>query len=333
MRVLLTGASGFIGGAVARALLAQGHELICAVREPARLDLGPGRWQPLQVDLAAAPGRDWWRPHLAGIDAVVNAMGILRETPGQTFEALHARAPAELFVASAAAGVGTVVQVSALGADDHAFTPYQRTKKQADDVLRSLPLAGAIVQPSVVYGGSAAAAMFNRMAAAPLLLMPQAGGMRVQPVLVDDVVDGILAVLAAPPRPVATIAFVGPQSLTFAQYLRQLRAALGLGGTLPVLPMPTFAFMLAARVAAHVPGSPLDADTAAMLLRGNTAPVDDFQRLLGRAPRGVDRFIPAGDAPQRRAQAVRGVRRMALGGLAAAGVVAVAVGALLLRAK
>lgn len=331
MRVLLTGATGFIGGAVARALLAQGHELICAVRDPARLDLGPGAWRALQVDLAAVPDRGWWMPHLAGVDAVVNAVGILREQPGQSFDALHARAPAELFSACAAAGVGAVVQVSALGADEQAQSRYHLTKKHADDVLRNLPVAGAIVQPSAVYGRSPAAAMFNRMAVSPLLAMPQAGGMLMQPVLVDDVVDGVLAVLGAPSRPPATIAFVGPQPLTLAQYLRQLRSALGVGGYLPVLPLPTFLFMLGARLAAHVPGSPLDADTAGMLLRGNAAPADDFRRLLGRAPRGVDRFIPADEVPARRSQAVRGVRQMALAGLVVAGLTAlVAVG--LLRA-
>jgi uncharacterized protein YbjT (DUF2867 family) len=89
----MTGATGFIGGALARALLAEGHELVCAVREPARLQLPGDRWRALACDLAAVPGADFWQPHLAGIDAVINAVGILRESRGQNFDALHARAP------------------------------------------------------------------------------------------------------------------------------------------------------------------------------------------------------------------------------------------------
>ena len=92
MRVLITGASGFIGRHLAVALLQRGHELVCAVRDPARLDLGPGRWQGLKVDLAQVPDRHWWRERLDGIDAVVNAVGIIREAPGQGFDALHHRA-------------------------------------------------------------------------------------------------------------------------------------------------------------------------------------------------------------------------------------------------
>lgn len=117
MRVLLTGATGFIGGALARCLLAQGHELLCAVRDPQRLALGPGRGQGLRADFSAALTADWWRPHLAGIDAVVNAVGILRERPGQRFEDLHTRGPVALFEGCAAASVARVVQISALGAD------------------------------------------------------------------------------------------------------------------------------------------------------------------------------------------------------------------------
>ena len=297
----MTGATGFIGGALARALLAQGHQLVCAVREPARLDLGasvPGAWRALPCDLAQVPGEEFWRPQLAGVDAVINAVGILRETRGQTFEALHARAPMALFKAAAAAGVPCIVQVSALGADEGAQSRYHRTKKQADDLLRTLPVAGAVVQPSAVYGpGSDAAAMFNVMSALPLLAMPQSGRMLMQPVHVSDVVDGVLALLKSPPRPVATVAFVGPRALTMAGYLRELRAARGNRLPLPVLWMPTALFMGVARVAGWVPGSVLDAETAGMLLRGNAAPADDFIRLLGRSPRTVAEFLrPAGSS-------------------------------------
>jgi uncharacterized protein YbjT (DUF2867 family) len=294
----MTGATGFIGGALARALLAQGHDLVCAVREPSRLQLPGGRWQAIACDLAQVPGDDFWRPHLQGVDAVVNAVGILREAKGQTFDALHARAPIALFEAASRAGVPVVIQVSALGADEGAQSRYHRSKKQADDCLRRLPVAGTVVQPSAVYGpGSDAAAMFNMMSALPLLAMPQSGRMLMQPVHVDDVVAGLLALLAAPPKPVATVAFVGPRALTMAGYLRELRAARGNRWPLPVLWMPTFAFMAVARVAGLIPGSVLDAETAGMLLRGNEAPADDFQRLLGRAPRSVAEFLQPGPGP------------------------------------
>ncbi|TFZ04282.1 SDR family oxidoreductase [Ramlibacter rhizophilus] len=308
MRVLITGATGFIGRRLALALLARGHELVCAVRSPERLELGPGHWRAVPMDLAQVPPRSAWREHLAGVDAVVNAVGIIRETPGQGFKALHARAPAELFRACVDTGVPTVVQVSALGADGQARSRYHRSKKAADDALRSLPLKGAIVQPSVVYGAEgASAALFNRMAAAPLLALPQAGRMALQPVHIDDVVEGLVALLESPPPELITLPFVGPRKLTMADYLRRLRDALGIAGPLPVLPLPQWLFLGAAHVAGRLPGSILDAETAGMLLRGNAGPVDGLRALLGRLPREVEDFVPPAAREALRTSAVLGV--------------------------
>ncbi|MEJ7928987.1 SDR family oxidoreductase [Ramlibacter sp. AN1015] len=305
MRILITGATGFIGRSLALALLHDGHELVCAVRDPARLDLPPGRWRALQADLARVPDRSWWQHRLQGMDAVVNAVGIIREAPGQSFAALHERAPSELFHACAAAGVGVVVQISALGADAQAHSRYHLSKRAADDTLRALPLRGAVVQPSLVYGvGGASAALFNRMAAAPMLALPRAGRMEVQPVLIDDVVAGIRALLAQPPQEVRTIAFVGPAPMPLADYLRGLRRALRIAGPLPVLPLPVGLFLMGARLAGRLPGSLLDAETAGMLLQGNAAPAQAFQALLGRPPRGVPEFVPATLAEGVRARAV-----------------------------
>ena len=115
--------------------------------------------------------------------------------------------------------------------------------------------------------------------------------MLVQPVHLDDVVDGVLALLHSPESEPATMAFVGPQPLSMRDYLAQLRAALGKSGKQCMLRMPESVFLWGAALAGHVPGSSLDSETAAMLLRGNTAPSEPFSRLLGREPRAVSKFI------------------------------------------
>ncbi|WBY01125.1 SDR family oxidoreductase [Ramlibacter tataouinensis] len=309
MRILLTGATGLIGGAIARALLRQGHQLVCAVRDPARLQLGAGA-SALQADLAGVPTADWWAAHLRGVDAVVNAVGILRESPGQSFEALHHRAPAELFRACGQAGVACVVQVSALGADRQARSRYHLSKRAADDVLRSLPLRGAIVQPSLVFApGGASSSLFLELATAPVLALPQRGAMPVQPVHLDDVVEGVLALLAQPPPRIETLAFAGPQPLPLRDYLASLRGQLGLGRGPWVLPLPAPLFLAGACIAAHLPGSFLDGETAGMLLRGNAAPAERFARLLGHSPRAPASFIDPSRAGGLRAQAVLGWAR------------------------
>ena len=307
MRVLVTGATGFIGRIIVAALLRAGHEVVCASRRPAPAAGTGGHCEPLAVDFAAVPDAGWWLPRLARVDAVVNAVGILRERRGQTFQALHAAAPRELFKACAQVGVPLVVQISALGADAQAQSRYHLTKKAADDALRALPLRGAVVQPSLVYGaGGASAAMFNGMAVLPVLALPRGGDMLVQPVHVDDVVDGVLALLQShAAEPPATIAFVGPRALSLRAFLAELRGQLGFRSAQRVLPLPESLFRWGAGVAGRIPGSFLDSETAGMLLRGNTGPSAPFELLLGRKPRDVSNFIGPGQAAVRQ-QAVLG---------------------------
>jgi uncharacterized protein YbjT (DUF2867 family) len=298
MRVLLTGATGFIGRAVAQALEQRGHAVV-------RVQRRAGTGDVVQADFARVPTREWWRPELAGVDVVVNAVGILREQGGQAFLALHSEAPAQLFRACADAGVPAVVQVSALGADDAARSGYHLSKKAADDVLRGLPLRGAIVQPSLVYGaGGSSAALFEKLAVAPVLPFPQGGRMRVQPVHVDDLVAGIVRLVEAPPARIETLAFAGPEPITLRDYLAQLRAALGERGRQWIVPVPAALFRAGAALAGHVPGSMLDRETADMLLAGNATEANALPALLGRAPRAPHDFIPPSQAPARRREAV-----------------------------
>lgn len=146
MRILITGVTGFVGQRLAQALLARG----CAVtglsrRRPA---------DPRIAHIAADFGHDTeiapWMARLHGIDVVVNTVGIIRETDTQRFAQLHTAAPRALFAACAAQGVGKVVQLSALGADEAATTAYHLSKKAADDFLAGLPLRSRIVQPSLI---------------------------------------------------------------------------------------------------------------------------------------------------------------------------------------
>jgi uncharacterized protein YbjT (DUF2867 family) len=263
------------------------------VRDPARVHWADERVQLLQVDLAQVPTADWWRQQLSRVDAVVNAVGILRERPGQTFDALHHRAPAELFRGCAAAGVRCVVQVSALGANAQARSRYHRSKHAADEVLRSLPLTGAVVQPSLVFSPEGeSTGLFFMLAAMPMLMLPQRGDMAVQPVHLDDVVEAVLALLRDPPPQVETVALVGPRPLPLREYLLQLRTQLGWSNRQWVLPMPVDLFMAGAGIAGWLPGSALDRETAGMLLEGNAGPAEAITRRLGRAPREAASLVP-----------------------------------------
>jgi uncharacterized protein YbjT (DUF2867 family) len=137
-----------------------------------------------------------WLPRLQGVDVVINAIGILRDTRTATFQAVHEDAPIALFRACVQARVMKVVQISALGADAQAVSRYHLSKKRADDALAELPIPWVIVQPSLVFGmDGRSAALCLALAALPVIPLPGDGGQCVQPVHIDDLTAAIVALV------------------------------------------------------------------------------------------------------------------------------------------
>jgi uncharacterized protein YbjT (DUF2867 family) len=311
MRILLTGASGFIGHHLLQALLAEGHELVCAVRQ-VRQSNDP-RLSFIHADFTNDTDKSVWLARLTGIDAVINAVGIFRESGAQTFEKLHVQTPRALFAACAESeDVHMVVQLSALGADDHADTAYHLSKKAADDYLASLPVRAAIVQPSLVYGSDGTSArVFKALASMPFAVRFGDAPQLVQPVHVDDVVAAIVALLRRRlyvdqgESPLAGTAqrvpLVGPQALPFTDYLAALRASMGMG-RLRVLRLPPGLAHGLARFGRWLPGGLLDPEALRMLDRGNTDDPGPLLRLLGRPARPIASFVLEPRAERARAK-------------------------------
>ena len=276
MKILLTGASGFIGGHLHKALEQDGHEVICADRHHG-------------IDFNRMLSMEDWLPLLKGVDAAINAVGIIVEKGENRFSTLHHQAPAALFRACEQAAVSRVVQISALGADDQAFTPYQLTKKAADDILRSLPLDWFVLRPSLVIGeGGASLAMFRRMARMPLLPLADGGRQRIQPVQVADLVDTVRQCLVSE-RSRVTLDVVGPESMSFAQWLNRLRQHEGRGPA-RVLPLP-FSMVLALAHASRFLVPIMHPDNLRMLQQGNTADTAPLEAFLGHPPRPVEEAL------------------------------------------
>ncbi|MEF8701320.1 MAG: SDR family oxidoreductase [Candidatus Accumulibacter sp. UW20] len=308
MRILITGASGFIGSRLAHALAGHGHDLVCALRDPrqAAAQSLPGR--VLQADLARALDAADWQAQLRGVELVVNAVGILRETAGQRFATLHTAGPCALFAACAASGVRRVVQISALGADAGARSPYHASKKAADDFLLQLPLAAVVVQPSLVYGpGGASAHLFTGLASLPLIPLPGRGAQQLQPIHIDDLVPAIVALIegagAGDEFVGQRVPLVGPQPLSLRQLLTALRTAMALGPA-RFMPVPLALVRFGAVLGSRLPGALLDPETLAMLERGNTASAAATCRLLGHSPRPASAFIAPSEAGESRSRAL-----------------------------
>ena len=228
MRVLLLGATGLIGSAVAARLLRDGHELVGVAR---RIDAAARRvpvaeWH--ELDLRGMLRPEDWRPHLAGVAAVVNCAGALQEGPRDALDRVHRDAPIALWRACAEAGVRRIVQVSALGVDRCALTAFSRSKSEGDAALAASDLDWIVLRPSVVvgapaYGGSA---LLRGLATLPVLpRIPDAGPIDV--VQLDDVAETVAWVLApgAPSR--IALELAGPERLGFGEIVAAYRRWFG----------------------------------------------------------------------------------------------------------
>lgn len=296
MRILVCGASGFIGSALTRGLRAAGHEVVRGVRHPREAG-------DIAIDFARDTSAATWIPRLAGIDAVVNAVGIIAERPGLRFVDVHERAPIALFEACVEAGVQRVVQISALGADT-GDTTYFRTKLAADTALMGQPLEWQVLRPSLVYGeDGASAAAFRMLASLPVIALPSLPETALfAPVHVDDLVAAVL--LAVDPGTPAgqCVECVGATRHTLRDMIATYRKAFRLCPALWLaIPRPIMA--AAARVASLVPGVPLNPETWRMLQQGSAADAAGFSQLLGRQPRALANFMSDSDAERLGARA------------------------------
>ena len=294
MVVLLTGASGFIGRHLAAALLKNGHEIVCASRHSPTGQLAGCRH--VEADFTRDFDVETWLPRLERVDIVINAVGIIAERGAQTFDAIHDRTPRAMFAACVAAGVGLVIQVSALGADQDARSGYHRSKKSADDFLLALPIDSVIVQPSLVFGKNGTSArLFAQLASLPLIPLPGRGDQMVQPIHIDDLVEGIVALLTAITWRRVRIPLVGPFPLSFKEMLSTFRRSMKMTPA-RFIPVPRGVVRAAARLGDWIPCMLLRRETLEMLERGNTGDPAMTTALLGRASRPVEQFIPSQDA-------------------------------------
>jgi uncharacterized protein YbjT (DUF2867 family) len=290
--VLLLGATGFIGACLLDRLLCAGYQVTCGVRKPSH----SARCRSITVEYTRDRSESAWLPRLAGIDAVINAVGILRETDAVSFAALHVGAPGALFRACVQAGIKKIIQISALGADALAESAYHRSKKEADDELAALPVPSVIVQPSLVFGVSGASTtLFTTLAALPVVPVPGTGAQCVQPVHIDDLAEMIVRLLETSNFDHQRIAAVGPHPLTLQEYLRALRLAMDLGEP-RYLHVPMMLVRAAAALGDRLPRTLFNRDALAMLMRGNIASAAAITAVLGRPPRAVEAFIEVSSA-------------------------------------
>ena len=303
MRILLIGATGLIGSAVAARLKREGHEIVGLGRGsgPAARRLPVDSWVGLDLRDAADPAV--WRPHLDGIDAVVNCAGALQDNGRDSVAAVHRDAPAALWreyehtAAHCGRNPGKIVQLSAMNVDRGGVTPFSRSKSEGDAALEASGLDWVILRPSVVvgraaYGGSA---LFRGLAALPFAFRtPEAGPLAV--VQLDDVAETVAILLrpGAPSR--VALELAGPDRLSFEEVVAAYRRWLGWPPARE-LRLPGWAMAAAYRAGdalARLGWRPAIRTTARReIVRGATGDGGEWRRLTGIVPQSLAAALAA----------------------------------------
>lgn len=295
MKVLLTGANGFIGAHVLAGLRGRGHAVVAAVRDPKALRR---KWPGLEiipVDFNRDLSIDVWRKRLVGIDAVINCVGVLHGGRRQAIEAIHAAAPIALFDACERVGVRKVVQISAISADEKIGTPYALTKKQADDHLRGLDVKWTVLRPSLVYGDGSygGTSTIRGLAGLPFftpLVCDDAAAFR--PIHVSDLAETVVRVLDSDRLVRTALEPVGPEILTLGEIVAKYRAWLGLGPAHRIA-IPLVVAEAVALIADLSGGGPMGSAGLRQFRAGNAGyePAGAFERAIGFAPASMDQRL------------------------------------------
>jgi len=291
MRIVLLGATGFVGHHLLPQLSAAGHRCLALSRYPMgcrELTVVPGvelrQTDVYDVDRLAAC--------FEGADAAVNMVGILNEAGrgGKGFRKAHVELTDGVIAACRAAGVRRLVQVSALNAGK-GKSHYLITKGEAEEHIRAASdIDSTILQPSVIFGEGDS--FFNRFAGllktAPALPLacPQA---RMQPVWVGDVAAAIGAVLQDPRTIGQTLPLVGPKDYSLKELVEFTAAAAGLQRR--IIGLPDGLARLQGRLMDFVPGKPFSSDNYLSLQTDNTSS-ENALPALGIKPRSIESVVP-----------------------------------------
>lgn len=265
--VTLFGGGGFLGRYVAQELLRGGARVRVVERDPRKAWFvkplgGVGQTQFAAADITDA---ETVRRVVAGSDAVVNLVGILKGR----FDAIHVAGARNVAEAARAAGVSTLVQISAIGADPASPSAYGRSKGEGEEAVRAAFPAATIIRPSILFGPEDG--FVNRFAGLasrlPVLPVVRAGA-RFQPAFVGDAANAIAQAVLEPGKHAGrTYELGGPEVITMRGLNEWIAQTIGRKPA--IVDIPDELSRMATKIGGGLWGAPMTFDQWLMLSRDN----------------------------------------------------------------
>ena len=231
MRVLVTGATGFVGSRLLSPLLDAGHEVTVLVRDAKRYT-GPADVRVVEGDLLEAGSFD----DALSVEAayyLVHSMG-----SGDDFAERDRRAAKNFADAASEAGVERVIYLGGLGEEREDLSKHLESRREVERVLDEGDYDLTTLRAAIIIGeGSASFDMIEQMVSRlPVMITPRWVRTDCQPIAITDVIQYLVGVLDYPETADGTYEIGGPDVLTYEEIMR--RTAHQLGGRLYIVPVP-----------------------------------------------------------------------------------------------
>ena len=271
MKLLSTGGTGLLGGALLNLLLAEGHEVRCLLREesPNEARLGKGWVEIVRGD--AGDARDlYWA--LLQMEAMVHVAGI--EYAPQVVEAARR------------ARVGRLVVVGSTSAHS-AYEFRSGPKLRMEKLIRESELEYTIVRPTMIYGSELDKNMHRLLRFLdrwPVFPMFGSGENLWQPVYYEDCAQGVLEALVRPAAVGQSYDLPGAEPLTYLELVKTAAGTLGKKPRIVRLPLEPMRRTLAAAEKLWLP-FPITSEQVLRLGEDKAYPYEKARRELGYAPR------------------------------------------------
>jgi len=272
--ILVTGASGFVGGHVVERLRAEGRAVRCLVRDRAEAQ----RLEALGCELAEGDltRPETLQPAVAGCDAIVHLVAIRQGKP-QEFQRVMIDGTRSLLGVAKDAAVGRFVHMSALGTSEETkdLVPYFGAKWAMEQDVKASGIPYVIFRPSFIFAkdGGILPTFAKLAKLMPVTPIMGSGTQRIQPIWADDVAAYFAKAVDLDSAANRTFELGGPEAVTWNEFWGRLKAARGISR--PSLHMPMGLMRLNALVTERLPGDiPLTRDLLKMLEAGDNVVTD-----------------------------------------------------------